>query len=132
MMLRIALVCLVLAACATTEAYEKILQSWVGSHVDDLVRAWGPPHGSHTFKDGSRAYLYVRSRTVALAAPQVYRPVVIPDRGAPSGARTAFVEESIGEPRLHAFTCETTFEIDPDGIVRKWTWRGNDCVARPQ
>jgi hypothetical protein len=44
--------------CATTANYEKILQSWVGSNIDQLVSAWGPPHSSYTLSDGGSVLEY--------------------------------------------------------------------------
>ena len=123
---------LLLAGCATTEAYEKVLQGWIGSHVDDVVRAWGVPQGSHTFKDSSRLIQYVRSRAVAVPRHSARRPVVIAAPGTRTGTRLEFIEEPVIDPRMLAFTCETTFELDKAGIVRKWRWRGNDCVARSE
>lgn len=46
------LVLLLLAGCATTAGYEKILNSWVGDNVDHLVSSWGPPASSYQLSDG--------------------------------------------------------------------------------
>lgn len=37
----IAVMAIFLSACATTANYEKVLSSWVGSNVDNLVSSWG-------------------------------------------------------------------------------------------
>jgi hypothetical protein len=46
--------CATTANRATTANYEKILQSWVGSHADNLVASWGPPQSSYQLSNGGR------------------------------------------------------------------------------
>ena len=120
----------VLAGCETTAAYEAKLQLWVGRHVDELVRAWGPPNGTYTFRDGSRVIQFARERTVSVPGQTTLRPILAPATGGSGGSRTIYVEEHVSEPHLLAFSCETTFDVDAKGVIRAWRWRGNDCVAR--
>jgi len=52
-----------LSGCATTANYEEILDTWVGSHVDDLVVSWGPPQGTFDLSDGGKVnYVGVAQR----------------------------------------------------------------------
>ena len=107
------------ASCASTEAYEKALQQWVGKHVDALVTAWGPPQGSHRFEDGHQVIQYVDRRT------QYQRPWTT--YNSETGNR-----EIIDEGYFHEFTCITTFETDTAGIVKSWSWKGNGCAIAPE
>lgn len=97
-----ALLLLGLAACATTEGYENVLKSWVGSREIALVASWGAPHRVYEAGNGDRALTYYNERTVSVPLDT---GAVIP------------VE----------YSCETTF-IVVDGVVDSWSYRGNDCV----
>jgi hypothetical protein len=59
--------------CATTAHYEKILDSWVGAHVDRLVTSWGPPQSSHRLSDGGHIIEYNRSRNIQNGRGHVHR-----------------------------------------------------------
>jgi hypothetical protein len=60
-----------LAGCATTANYEKILQSWVGASELELVRKWGTPQ--RVYETGGTKFLtYASSRNIYIpgTAPQ--------------------------------------------------------------
>ncbi len=117
----IALVALA-TACATTEAYDRILQSFVGKHVDELVVAWGPPQASHTFKNGKRIVQYFRSRTVHIPETRSVRRSAT----SPTGYASVVTSDAIDLTS----SCRTTFDVDPDGTITAWKRKGDDCVAR--
>src|SRR3546814_10352470 len=112
---------ILLAGCATTENYERILQHWVGAHADRLVTAWGPPDSQYTLSDGSRVLQYSRRRLVDYGGNYFPEPVFVDGRTLwlPSWDPTYIV----------ARVCITRFTVDPQGIVREWRWEGNDCIA---
>ncbi len=119
----IALVALA-TACATTEAYDKILQSFVGRHVDQLVVAWGPPQASHTFKDGRRIVRYFRSETVHIPETRSMRR----SAASASGLGSVFTSPA----HNLSYSCRTTFDVDASGTIAAWKREGNDCRARPK
>jgi hypothetical protein len=117
--LLLAMLCL--AACATTENYEKVLSSWVGSGEDSLIASWGPPDSS--YQSGETKYLtYARSNTS-------YVPGVAPTyqttcsfgicRTTPIGGSPGYAVNS---------NCKTTFTVVGSKITN-WRWQGNDCTA---
>ena len=57
---------LILTACATTANYEKLLNTWVGNHIDNLVSSWGPPQSSYPLSDGGRVIEYTSSRNIQI------------------------------------------------------------------
>jgi hypothetical protein len=124
------------AGCATTANYEKILDGWVGSPADDLVSAWGPPQGSYDLSDGGKVIEYVRSRNVQVGGypntvPQpTYRSHRVLDYGGMySGTSTTYVQPQ-APVRNITKSCRTDFTINRAGIITKWHWEGNDCKAR--
>lgn len=113
--LALALPAIALAACASSAAYEKMLNGWVGKPVDALVQEWGPPQATHTYEDGRRALQY-RER-----ATDFQPPVTAPS---PYTVR----DEVIFPGSMRELVCITTFEADEHGTIRSWKWRGNACA----
>jgi hypothetical protein len=63
-LLFIPLILIFFTSCATTANYEKILQTWVGSHADTLVASWGPPQSSYNLSSGGAVLEYKQQRNV--------------------------------------------------------------------
>ena len=107
------------AACASTEAYEEVLQGWVGKHTDELVEAWGPPQSNYEFRDGRRVLQYVEVRTRYLPPTTSY------------SHRTGN-REILFDGYFSQYSCITTFEAAVDGFIRSWKWEGNGCAIVPE
>lgn len=117
-----ALLLILLAGCATTAKYEKVLNTWVGSSEKDLVRKWGPPQGVYE-SDGTRYLTYNSSRNL-------FMPGVAPTYTTQYVGNTAFTSASGGMPAQNiAMSCQTTFELT-NGLITSWRWQGNDCTAQ--
>lgn len=89
-----------LAGCATTGNYEKILQSWIGSSEDNLVASWGAPVNTYTTDSGNKLLTF-------------------------GGNRGAIFYNNMVTP----VNCTTTFTI-ANGIVTNWRWKGNGCKSK--
>ena len=57
------LISTLLAGCATSANYEKVVDSWVGSSEDELIRKWGVPTSSYSTSD-NKYITYRRTRIV--------------------------------------------------------------------
>jgi hypothetical protein len=111
-----------LAACATTEGYEKILASFVGNPESALIARWGPPDSVYE-SNGARYLTYNRSHSS-------YIPGIRPRYSTtcnsgyctsiPIGGSSGFTLEQ---------RCRTTFEV-ADGTVTYWRHQGNACRAQ--
>ncbi len=111
-----------LASCATTAGYEKILNSWVGREEIDLVRTWGPP--LQTYETAGRKFLSYSSEKM------VYRPAspgIVHTTRLGNGAYSSRVLGGVGSSLTH-FSCQTVFELDGTKVV-SWTHNGNACKA---
>jgi hypothetical protein len=102
-----------LGGCATTANYEKMLNSWIGIHSDQLVLKWGPPSSAYTLSDGRRIFEYSSRRNTFIGGGTVPTGAVVP------------TSVYIADERV----CITRFTIDALGTVRSWTWQGDDCTA---
>ena len=115
---------LVLAACATTAGFEKILNSFVGQPEHELVRSWGVPQGVYE-SEGVRFLSYTRSG-------MAYVPGVAPTYQTTMIGRTAYTQPIGGMPAMYIpKRCDTTFEVR-GGIITSWRWEGNACKAVEQ
>lgn len=110
---------LALAGCAMSQAYETMLNGWLGKPADALVRAWGPPQSSYTYGDGRKTLQYSEKET------RYYPPMTTYD------ALTGH-DVVVFDGYSRNLTCVTTFEVDAGGIIRSWKWHGNDCSAEPR
>ena len=134
---------LVLSGCATTEGYKKVANSWVGSHVDNLIASWGPPSNSYPLSTGGQVLQYSTQRSVQVggityAVPQTTyengRVNAYSNSGASahanySGSTTTYVNQTTPVQNI-AMQCVTRFTIDATGIIRSWAFDGNDCRAK--
>lgn len=50
------------SACQHPPEWQNSIESWVGRDADELVRKWGVPTTSYTFKDGTKNLVYSYSR----------------------------------------------------------------------
>jgi hypothetical protein len=61
------LVAALLTGCAGGGAEKGILNSWVGSHVNEVINQWGPPQGE-TLVAGRKYYKWGSSQSAILPA----------------------------------------------------------------
>jgi hypothetical protein len=122
--------------CATTEGYERLLNTWVGASEDQLATAWGPPHNVYVSPTGIRFLTYQQAQNVTLPGYTYTVPRtnyvhgnIYGGAGMSSyyGTVTSY-ETRTTAPANVEFSCSTTFHIQNDQIV-SWQYEGNNCVA---
>lgn len=118
--------CLILAmllsaGCATTENYEKLLQSWVGVHTDALVEHWGVP--SRTYEGDEFTY-YAYSYSY-----DSYMPGTPPTFIARNYGGVTYIHQYGGTSGyIVNSNCEVTFRVDNNTkMILDWRYQGNDC-----
>jgi hypothetical protein len=112
-----------------TANYEKILNLWVGEQIEQLTTAWGYPEKQFIAPNGRKVYVYKQSRIVS--RPSYYIPgtsdVTFNDL-----TNTATITTSPGVTiggGVDEYFCVTWIEINNEGTIVNWSWRGNDCKA---
>jgi hypothetical protein len=138
----VAAIVIFLSACATTANYEKILSSWVGKNVDNLVLSWGPPASFYPLSDGGRVLQYSNQRNVQFGGYTTMVPQTTYQNGTVnaygnggsayrnySGTSTTYVQQTTPVQNI-AMQCITRFTVNAQGIITRWAWQGNDCRAR--
>jgi hypothetical protein len=133
----------ILSGCATTANYKKILNTWVGSHVDNLVSSWGPPQGSFKLSHGSVVIEYINSRDTQVGGytytvPETtYRSGSVSTHGIGGSSSGTYSDTSTTYVQKQApvytvnLICKTRFTVNPQGIIAKWSWQGNNCTVLP-
>ena len=96
-----------LASCATTENYRKILDSWIGHPVDELINAWGYPTGDFEIPKGNKVYRWEK-RGLGIS----YKSV-----------------DSHWISDKYELWCNTYFEVDKNNIIVGYRFEGNDCIS---
>lgn len=139
----IILIFILTAGCATTANYEKVLDSWVGNHLDNLIGSWGIPDKSIELSNGGAMVEYIRESTTvggggSYTVPKTthstgnatfYGGLGKSATGSYSGSTTTYIEKNRPVYTVHR-NCRTRFTIDISGIITKWGWEGNNCKAK--
>lgn len=110
-----------LAGCATVDGYKQVVESWDGSKARELIASWGVPTRDYEI-DGVRFIEYDDRRTINYAGtPPSYQTVC-------DGYGYCTTQQVGGtSPQTVHKRCVTTFTIDGYGVIRSWSFRGNDC-----
>ena len=131
------LLCTLLCGCASEKKYKEKIDTWVGSHIDSLILAWGVPTKIHRVRDGSRIVEYARSK-------DYYRPErketvtqveKVPSFRPYSQPGVTYYDEKITTTtnvipaRSGTYWCTTLLDVNPQGIIVKTSFFGNSCIS---
>ena len=113
-----------LVSCATTAKYEKLLNTWRGGNVNDLISNWGAPSSSFKMSNGNTILTYMRSRSGAI--PIYNQPQTTTHQGTiyGSGGMTNYSGTSTSSYGTTTYmpvtwSCKTEFTIDTRDIIIK-------------
>lgn len=127
-----------LAACATVEGYEQMLNTYIGKSSDQLVREFGVPNRSIELKAGGEVFEYDRRRLTSTPGTCFdYDHAHFDDyfydrRGRRHHvARVHHPFDTCSSPEVEERVCVTRFFMDEDNIVEDWAHEGDDCLAVP-
>lgn len=95
----------------STKGYEKILETWLNSDINNLMVSWGPPANKFEMPNGNIMYtwLYIGNTYVSTNYNYYLNQVN-------SSANTYY--------------CKTTFTTSGTGKVTNWRYQGNACKAK--
>jgi len=124
---------LALAGCATQEKFRAIMDTYIGASEQSLVSGLGIPSGSYAFNEHSKVLTFERSGQMVLPGVQTTQAVSSTTTGyvnsRPFTAQTTTYVPQQGAPMLIQMNCTIRFSLW-DGVVRSYTWEGNNCKAR--
>jgi hypothetical protein len=133
-----------LVGCATEAKFAERMNSVVGQPEIAVVSKLGPPASTHQMPDGHRVLQWTDSRTINMVMPGTLVPVntyttgqaqVTTATGMPAGSANYSQQSTTmvqGAPTVIPMqqSCALVVTIDPKGLVKEWTARGNNCRAR--
>jgi|WetSurMetagenome_2_1015567.scaffolds.fasta_scaffold1551186_1 hypothetical protein len=108
----------VIVGCATTAKYEKVLNSWTGADINQLVSKWGYPDNSFQAPNGNRVYVYSRSGSYTMPTNTNINYYGNYAYATTTGGQTINLR------------CTTYFEVDGTGKIIKWSYKGNNCKSK--
>jgi hypothetical protein len=117
----IALAAVMLAGCATNARYQSMIDSWVGKQEMELIRQWGPPHGS--YDSGGHTFLtYTNEGSVYIPGTTSTASTTVIGNSAYTNVYPGMAPQNIRT------WCRTVFEV-ADGVIVSSGGQGNHCVA---
>jgi hypothetical protein len=91
-----------LQGCATQAGYQRVVETWLGDDINNLIQSWGPPSDVFRLPNNDMMYTwFFDGGTVAV----------------PIGNAAYAVRKS----------CKTTFTVNSQGIVQNYRFEGNSC-----
>lgn len=109
-----------LSACATREAYEARIETYVGKPISVVMDDWGYPTGSFEAPNGNTVYTWDKQSSYS-RAPSVQTGIFT---GTSSGG--FFTGFGFGSDTVTR-RCQTYFEVDKTNTILRWRTQGNDC-----
>lgn len=112
---------IVLSACSPMRnTMNDVMTSWKGAHIDEAIEQWGYPDESREIA-GRKLYVWKTSSTKQLYEKEVTKGRV--------DAYGNYAEETktIGGGTWYG-DCHRILEVDAEGTITKWEWKGNDCA----
>lgn len=97
---------------------DRIMSSWEGAQLDDVISQWGYPHGKQEF--GGRT-IYFWDRNVSWTPP-----ATMSGTATQIGNTTYFNATAMQGGTING-SCRRTLEVDSRGYVVGWQWSGNNC-----
>jgi hypothetical protein len=93
--------------------HKKVVSSWLGADINELIAGWGPPSGQYTMPNGNVIYTW-DNRALTTT------PMTI-DRSAESSD-----SYNVYGGTYESF-CTTSFTTDRSGKIVDWRFNGNAC-----
>jgi len=114
--------CVMLAGCATTEKYEKKLNTLTGAKADRVIDILGYPDSVLKLPNGNDVYVYAKSGSVTLPGQTTTT--------ANAYGSTVYANSITTGGTTLDFWCKTFVEIDKATTeVVAWRTRGNNCIS---
>lgn len=138
----VALMFLGLTGCATSEKFSAKMDGFIGQPEISVISTYGIPQSNYTLQDGSRVIQYTRGSDITLPGAITVQPVttntsgnltlnqgIRQTTGSYAQQSTTYVQ-SQGPASNISFSCTVMFTLDANGIVRRWSAKGNHCISQ--
>jgi len=120
---------LTLGGCASTERFERNMDSHVGWDIDRLRAYYGYNYIERDLGEGQRVFTWVW--TERGMRPGYQTPDVIHSYSSAQGTQVIVSPGSYFPPEYYGYGCEISFIIDAQDRVASWRAHGNGCSLYP-
>lgn len=108
-----------LSACgATFGTMDRIMTSWEGAYINDVISQWGYPHEERNVV-GRKLYVWNHNKTYSVPESSSSTVNVI--------GNTAYVNTTTYGGGTIYGSCQRIIEVDEHDMVSGWQWTGNNC-----
>lgn len=97
---------------------DRIMSSWEGSHIDEVISQWGYPHGEQNIA-GKKIYFWDRNAMLSLPSTTTSTAQVVGD--------TIIINSNTSGGGISSWSCRRTLALNDNNIVVSWGWSGNNC-----
>jgi hypothetical protein len=97
---------------------KRIMTSWEGAHLDQVISQWGYPHAEQTIA-GRKVYIWDRNVTVTM-------PSTTSGTGSVIG-NTVNISSTTFGGGTSTWGCRRILEVNDSNYVVAWQWSGNNC-----
>lgn len=115
-----------LAACATTERFERMMDGYLGAPIGELQQRFGYNYIERQLPDGRRAYTWVWKETGVF--PGYETPTTIQTFSSDKGQHVVVIPGTYFPSTSYETSCEFTFITDAAGRTLTWRAHGNGCA----
>ena len=128
----VVLVLLLVVSAGCVARVNKVMESWEGAHVSDLIASWGPPQ--QIMNDGAGGKIYVWNQTRSFTSPGYATTTTT---GQATGQATTYGSTTYGNaqgsqhsqttytpPQTTEYTASRMFWVNNSGVIYRWAWRG--------
>src|SRR5207247_10137345 len=112
-----------IAACASREAFEAKLRGWEGRNINDFIAKVGPPSSTFLMPNGNMMYTFSRS---AIGTTPVYRTptqTTVNVVGSTAYANTTGGQVYGGQ--VYQRSCDVNLTVDQNQTIIAWRYEGN-------
>ena len=125
--LLVILLVVVLGGCATEANYRKMILTWHGKNINQLINIWGYPDSSIRAPNGNKVYVYNHRNVFNYPGYTTggYTLVSTTKEG-----KTVVIQQPVIQLPSQTYYehCKTWFEYNKAHIIVRVTFRGNACM----
>lgn len=118
------------SACATTNGFNRLANSWLNHESNDLIASWGDPSRTTQGSEGDQILIYERAAqtgTASYTTPSITTTQLSYIGNSAQSFTTPGVTYT-SPPSV--YWCRVSFHVNGADIIDSWTAQGNGCLAQ--
>jgi len=116
-----------LASCVSTVRFQRMMDGYVGQHIDQVRAVFGYNYIVRDLPNNHRAFTWTWVERGVI--PGYQSPTTIETYSADKGQRITILPGTYFPPEYYEAVCEFSFIVSPPGQVVSWRAQGNGCAT---